>query len=200
MAHVNERIERMISRQLDGELSAEEELELNQELIHSPAARGLMEEYEKNDLMARMVLRTTLAPDDVQPEFHPAEAGFSRGTYRVGWGLASAVAVAASVALILSAPSLFRAMDRRPMESIVAEAAPDVPHVGPKAGISEPTKRPLTPLVGPQPLRRTHVAERKVDRFVIPVLVEDDEASQDMVPMWEVQRRRVRVQQVSEEL
>ena len=56
MANVDEHIERLISRQLDGELSADQELELNQALIGSSAARALMEEYEKNDLAARMVL------------------------------------------------------------------------------------------------------------------------------------------------
>lgn len=200
MANVDEHIERLISRQLDGELSADQELELNQALIRSSAARALMEEYEKNDLTARMVLRATLAPEDVQPELHPAEAAVQGGPYRWGWGVASGAAVAAAIAMILSAPSLFKAIERGQSEPVVANAT---------GGVTKPTlipvqpglaMRELSPFVGPRPLRKMHVAERQVDRFVIPVIVEGDDEDEDLIPMWEVQRRRIRIQRVSEEL
>ncbi len=108
--------------------------------------------------------------------------------------------MAAAIAMILSAPSLFKAIERGQSEPVVANAT---------GGVTNPTlipvqpglaMRELSPFVGPHPLRKMHVAERQVDRFVIPVIVEGDDEDEDLIPMWEVQRRRIRIQRVSEEL
>jgi len=57
---LDERLERLISRKLDGELSEAESLELDKLLIRSPEARALLEEQEQLDHMAGESLRTAL--------------------------------------------------------------------------------------------------------------------------------------------
>ena len=56
MSPLDERTERLIVRQLDGELSAEEQHELNKLLIRSPEARQLLESYLEQDRLAGEVL------------------------------------------------------------------------------------------------------------------------------------------------
>ena len=68
---VDERVERLMSRCLDGELAAGEQSELDRILARNPAARNLFEEYRRNDLLAsealsadmtRTVARTPVSP------------------------------------------------------------------------------------------------------------------------------------------
>lgn len=56
MSPLDERTERLIVRRLDGELSAEEEHELNKLLIRSPESRQLLESYLEQDRLAGEVL------------------------------------------------------------------------------------------------------------------------------------------------
>ncbi len=49
MDAIDERIERLINRKLDGELTPEEQLELDKELLRCPAARALYESYREID-------------------------------------------------------------------------------------------------------------------------------------------------------
>lgn len=60
MSAVNEDIERLIVRRLDGELNATEELELDRELIRNPDARRLMEEYSRVDELAAAAIGTAM--------------------------------------------------------------------------------------------------------------------------------------------
>lgn len=60
MSEINEHLERLIIRQLDGELSADEQLLLQKELIKNPAARQLADEYARTDLLAGAVLQDAL--------------------------------------------------------------------------------------------------------------------------------------------
>ena len=48
MEHVDEHLERMIGRSLDGELPEEEQLELDRELIRDPAAHAMMRTTAKS--------------------------------------------------------------------------------------------------------------------------------------------------------
>lgn len=57
---LDERMEQLISRKLDGELSDAESLELDKLLIRSPEGRAFLEEQEKLDWLARDSLRTVL--------------------------------------------------------------------------------------------------------------------------------------------
>jgi len=68
---IDERTEQLINRRLDGELTSDEQLELNKRLIRSPEARALIEDYQKMDALAHATLdnfsqKSELA-SDVQP-------------------------------------------------------------------------------------------------------------------------------------
>lgn len=62
MSTVSEHVESLIVRRLDGELSAEEQLELDRELIRDPAARALFERYAAIDIVAGKVLARCATP------------------------------------------------------------------------------------------------------------------------------------------
>lgn len=60
MRDVSEHIERLITRKLDGEITADESLELDRELIRSPRARALFDEYQRLDQLAGACIRSTI--------------------------------------------------------------------------------------------------------------------------------------------
>lgn len=62
MSELDEKLESLIVRQLDGELSADEELALQRELMKNPGARMLADEYARVDALAGAALRETLVP------------------------------------------------------------------------------------------------------------------------------------------
>jgi len=63
---LDERTERLINRRLDGEITEEESLELDKQLIRSPEARAYLEDLQRQDVLAGQALRATLAPDEAQ--------------------------------------------------------------------------------------------------------------------------------------
>ncbi len=78
----DEYIERLINRKLDGELTADEQLELDRALIRSPEHRALLEQLHYLDAECGDVMRERLAADG-------GDAGFAtlpvrRGTVRRG--------------------------------------------------------------------------------------------------------------------
>ena len=89
MTHVNENIERLIVRRLDGALSEDEELELNRELIRNPEAHRLLEDYRHIDALAGAALANALGDGGVPfdsnmlPTSSPRR--FSGGYYRMWW-------------------------------------------------------------------------------------------------------------------
>lgn len=95
-----DKIERLINRKLDGELTADEQLELDRTLIRSPEARRLFEALQRVDnacggfvrweLAATQAVRTT-----VQPSLRFANARRKRA-----WRWAMPTALAACVAWI----------------------------------------------------------------------------------------------------
>src|ERR1043166_4536544 len=56
-SEIDERIERLICRSLDGEATAEEQVELESALAKSEAARSLYDDYRRNDFAASAALR-----------------------------------------------------------------------------------------------------------------------------------------------
>ena len=69
MSGIDERGERLVVRKLDGELSSEEEHELNKLLIRSPELRQLLESYLEQDRLAAEVLAEevgSFAPPDLE--------------------------------------------------------------------------------------------------------------------------------------
>lgn len=57
MSNVSEHIERLIVRKLDGELTQEESLVLDRELLRCPEARELLEEYARIDAQAGAMIQ-----------------------------------------------------------------------------------------------------------------------------------------------
>jgi anti-sigma factor RsiW len=108
MSNVSEQLERLIVRRLDGELSPEEELELDRELIRDPAARELYERYAALDAMAARVLgrvATPRVPDAALAAPASAAASASREHVRAWWMIAgSAIAAGLAIIVLLKTP------------------------------------------------------------------------------------------------
>ncbi len=99
MTNDQDRLELLISRRLDGEISEADELELNKRLIRDPEAHQLAEAYERQDRAVGAVLREMLGGepthlhrllDEAQP---PVRIGMRRGP----WSLAAAAALMFSI-------------------------------------------------------------------------------------------------------
>lgn len=101
---VNDRVERLINRRLDGEISAADNAELNEALDSSPAARRMLADYERLDATAARVL--TYDFDKAKTAARPRQHG--------GFRLAAAGAVLAAAAVVALSflPDLFRAAGR----------------------------------------------------------------------------------------
>ena len=107
MTRIDEHLERLIVRSLDGVLNADEELELNRQLIRDPAALRLMEAYRAVDSLAGAALETvitdqSLAFDPAGPASPPAPARCRR--IHRGWWLVPGAIAAALLGLIVPMP------------------------------------------------------------------------------------------------
>ena len=108
MSNVDHDLETLIVRHLDSELSEEEELELNRELIRNPDARQLLDDYKRADELAVAALNRAI-PDEgtLKPTalttapIRPRRAGY----YRAWWVIPGAIA-AAILALVIPHPSV----------------------------------------------------------------------------------------------
>lgn len=104
---MDERLELLMTRKLDGRITPEEELELNRGLIRSPEARAAFEDYARIDALAAEALRTTVRPERhiAMPVAMPHRARFSRLAIRIGGALAACVAlVVATMSGLRGAP------------------------------------------------------------------------------------------------
>jgi len=100
MREADENLERLISRRLDGELNTRQALELERLLRDRPAARRLMDEYARNDHLAGVVLRRSLAAEPACPPVPVRRIG-----RRYAWLNAALVAaIAACMAMVLMWP------------------------------------------------------------------------------------------------
>ena len=95
---VNERIERLICRRLDGELTREERLELDRALARDPAARALLNDYARNDALVAGALRR-----DFESAMTATAPGYRRGLWLA---TAGSVLVAAAVILFSALPTM----------------------------------------------------------------------------------------------
>ena len=110
MSDTQENIEKQIGRFLDGEMSPDEELSLNRELIRNPEANAMMDDYRRIDELAEDVLNRVVAhqhrlgsgPFRVERREREFGRKHNRGWY---WLVSGAVA-AALLALMIPRPVL----------------------------------------------------------------------------------------------
>jgi len=109
MSDMNEDLERLMVRSLDGALSEDDELALNRELIRNPEARRLMAAYRMVDELSVAALDGVIAGET--PVFNArswTRAGSSKRRPRQGrswFWLAPGAVAAALLALIVPKPS-----------------------------------------------------------------------------------------------
>jgi len=101
---VDESIERLICRRLDGEISPAQEAELERALAADSAARALLEEYRRNDLLAARALRADLGRRHVQP---------ARRLRHPLWFVAAGAVLTAAAVVAISFLPLFSPSGRR---------------------------------------------------------------------------------------
>jgi hypothetical protein len=100
MSEIDEQLERQINRALDGELTPDERLELDRELLRRPEARRLMERYEQLDALAGTALQAVLG----QASGATARACTRRPYARTWWLIPGAVAAALLATLLVVSP------------------------------------------------------------------------------------------------
>lgn len=126
MSEIDEHLERQINRALDGELTEDERLELDRELIRHPQARQMMERYAELDALAGESLGT-LWVDQLEARTSLAEAAGrpgARGYRRAWWLLPGAVAAAILAALWIVAPPAQRGALSPPQDNTLVESTP----------------------------------------------------------------------------
>ncbi|MHC5110052.1 MAG: anti-sigma factor family protein [Planctomycetota bacterium] len=103
-------IERLISLSLDGELSDEEQLSLNRELIRDPSAQRMMDAYRAADRMVVDALQSSIPERDgsFDPTVWIGEVSQVSGRRVVhrGWWLAVGSMAAALLAVVLNLDAL----------------------------------------------------------------------------------------------
>jgi anti-sigma factor RsiW len=100
MSQIDRRIERLIIRRLDGELTDEERLELDPVLLASPEMRRLVEQYERIDAASAAALEAVVGDAaDERVAFVPATGG--RRYSRAWWALPAAAAAALALIAVL---------------------------------------------------------------------------------------------------
>ncbi|MCP4248009.1 MAG: hypothetical protein GY778_13255 [bacterium] len=104
MSPVNSRIEQLIVRRLDGELTDVERLELDRALIRDPNARRLLQESERIDVLAGASLTAAVerdGEDNTDGLSYVPPAAARRSYSRVWWAMPAAVAAALALGAIL---------------------------------------------------------------------------------------------------
>lgn len=126
MSKVSYDLEALIVRHLDSELTEEQELELNRELIRNPEAQQMLADYRQADQLAVAALNQVIPGEEgLKPVPMPAVTSPPRraGHYRAWWIIPGAVA-AAIMALMIPNPSVAPRQDGR----VQITSAPPSPH------------------------------------------------------------------------
>ena len=109
MSDVNEHLERLIVRSLDGALSEDDELALNRELIRNPEARRLMAAYRTVDELSVAALDEVTAGETPEVDAKMwTRAGSSKRRMRQGrtwFWLAPGAIAAALLAMVVPRPT-----------------------------------------------------------------------------------------------
>jgi anti-sigma factor RsiW len=105
MSNVDPKIERLIVRRLDGELTPDEQLELDRALLKCPEARALLEEYERIDGLASVAVASVVADNQEAAASVPVRHRHpARGYSRAWWALPAAVAAAIALVVTFGVP------------------------------------------------------------------------------------------------
>lgn len=126
MSEINEQLERLINRCLDGDLSEDAQLELDRELIRNPAARAMLAEYQAMDRNAAEALGRAFGAErsrstaDVGPGVATPNR-FARRRHAVRWLIPGAIA-AALLAMVIPHPSFDAA---KPVNDKVVTLSPE---------------------------------------------------------------------------
>ena len=158
MNTADDHLERLISRKLDGELSADESLELDKHLIRDPSARQLLEESERIDELARVFLGEVCAEHEERLHFTPADR---EPTRRRRWIVTVPAVAAACLALLFAWPMFSPTepegnaiVDGGPLPGVRVEAPPGTVPNDPPDVLSRPAlARSADRLGGLRPLR-----------------------------------------------
>ena len=134
MSEIDEHLERQINRALDGELTEDERLALDRELIRQPQARREMERSAQLDALAGETLRALLSDQ-------PGSGGLmariprpaDRPGYHRGWWLLPGAVAAAILALVwVYGPGEQNGPSRPGTGGLVEVPAPQPPTIGPQ--------------------------------------------------------------------
>jgi len=140
MLEISEQLERLICRCLDGDLSEDEQLELNRELIRNPQARQMLADYQSVDRTAAAALDLAFGKElasEVQPQPHKKVVTHVGRRHAVRWLIPGAIAAAL---LATVTPNPWRPMAITPVERIASVSNPaSAPIVGANP-ISVPTR------------------------------------------------------------
>jgi anti-sigma factor RsiW len=104
---MDERVERLINRHLDGELTGAEQVELSGHLLRDASARARLQDYQRIDGWCRRALEEVLPATSNGHELRSAarNAGVTRRVPQRWLGLAAVAAAAALVLSVLLPPS-----------------------------------------------------------------------------------------------
>ena len=105
MQEVDKNIENLIVRRLDGELAEQDELALDRELIRNPAAREMLDSYERMDQLASGALKSVIGTQQTQIDVQslPKRAvALHRTSHRWMWQLATGAIAAAILAVFVA--------------------------------------------------------------------------------------------------
>lgn len=176
MMTVDERTERLIVRRLDGELTPDEEHELNQILLTSAEARRMMIDYQQDDDLAGDVIA-----DGVDGRWSVADESTNVRNLRTPWfwgPVAGGFAAAAVIVLMLVGPAQ---VDPGAPSPSLTEATERVASGNTVSKPRLPTPEPI-PAIDHMP----HLGRRHVDRELIGVLND----AGDKILLFEVNRTR----------
>lgn len=165
MSNIHEQLERLICRSLDGDLSDDEQLVLNRELIRNPEARQLLADYQAVDRDATAALLAAFGRESEIPEVQPAKVvsiSQARRRHTVRWLIPGAIAAALLATVI---PNPWRESQTPLKDRFVA--APTTPSTMPSVSRpSVPTRTVSTGTGAP-------AVHRDTGREIIGVLGDD---------------------------
>lgn len=159
MSELSEQLERLINRSLDHDLSDDEQLELDRELIRDPAARRVFDEYVANDKLAAAELHRVFGPS-ARIAAKPQRVAKPARLHPRTWWLATGAIAASLLAMVVPFPQ--PGQSHRPAAPIVSSTP----------GSTMPdwaTSRPALM----QPARSTPLLQRDTGKDVIGVLGDD---------------------------